>query len=109
MGTLTTAGVATLEGHNRFALRRRERRRRRLRRPVHPVQAEQQPSAAASTPVVRTQCAREPHDRPHVQDAVDDEDAQALRAEGYDPDDPAVAAAIDIVRWELSLLLGFQR
>jgi hypothetical protein len=27
---------------------------------------------------------------PHVQDGVDDEDAQALRAEGFDPDDPAV-------------------
>jgi hypothetical protein len=40
---------------------------------------------------------------------VDDEGAQALRAEGLDPDDPAVVAAIDMVRWELSLLLGFQR
>jgi hypothetical protein len=29
---------------------------------------------------------------------MDDEDAQALRAEGLDPDDPAVIAAIDIVR-----------
>jgi hypothetical protein len=29
---------------------------------------------------------------------------QALRwAEGLDPDDPAVIAAIDLVRWELSL------
>src|SRR6516225_3305143 len=28
--------------------------------------------------------------------------AQALRAEGLDPDDPAVVAAIDMVRWELS-------
>jgi hypothetical protein len=25
---------------------------------------------------------------------------------GFDPDDPAVVAAIDLVRWELSLLLG---
>jgi hypothetical protein len=25
-------------------------------------------------------------------------------AEGLDPDDPAVVAAIDVVRWELSLL-----
>jgi hypothetical protein len=40
---------------------------------------------------------------------VDDEEAQALRTEGFDPDDPAVVAAIDMVRWELSLLLGFQR
>jgi hypothetical protein len=47
------------------------------------------------------------HDRPHVQDGVDDEDAQALWAEGLDPDDPAVVAAIDPVRWELSLLPGF--
>jgi hypothetical protein len=31
------------------------------------------------------------------------EDAQALRDEGLDPDDPAVIAAIDLVRWELSL------
>ena len=29
--------------------------------------------------------------------------AQALRAEGLDPDHPAVMAAIDLVRWELSL------
>jgi hypothetical protein len=34
---------------------------------------------------------------------MDDEDAQALRAEGFDPDDPAVIAAIDLVYWELSL------
>jgi hypothetical protein len=34
---------------------------------------------------------------------MDDEDAQALRDEGLDPDDPAVIAAIDLVRWELSL------
>jgi hypothetical protein len=40
---------------------------------------------------------------------VDDEDAQALRAEGFDPENPAVVAEIDMVRWELSLLLGFQR
>jgi hypothetical protein len=29
---------------------------------------------------------------------------QALHAEGLDPDDPAVIAAIDLVRWELSLI-----
>ena len=40
----------------------------------------------------------------HVQHGMDDEDAQALRAEGLDPDDPAIVAAIDLVRWELSLL-----
>lgn len=28
----------------------------------------------------------------------------ALRDEGLDPDDPAAATAIDLVRWELSLL-----
>jgi hypothetical protein len=33
---------------------------------------------------------------------VDDEERQALRAEGLDPEDPAVIAAIDLVRWELS-------
>ena len=41
---------------------------------------------------------------PQVQHGVDDEDAQALRAEGYDPDHPAVVAAIDLVRWDISLL-----
>jgi hypothetical protein len=40
---------------------------------------------------------------------MDDEDAHALRAKGFDPDDPAVIAAIDLVRWELSLLLGLRR
>jgi len=39
-----------------------------------------------------------------VQSGVDDEEREALRAEGLDPDDPAVAGAIDRVRWELSLL-----
>jgi hypothetical protein len=34
---------------------------------------------------------------------VNAEEAQALRVEGLDPDDPAVIAAIDPVRWELSL------
>jgi hypothetical protein len=29
--------------------------------------------------------------------------AKPLRAEGLDPDDPAVIAAIDLVQWELSL------
>jgi hypothetical protein len=43
---------------------------------------------------------------PHVHDNMDAEEAQAVRAEGLDPDDPAVSAAIDLVRWELSLLLG---
>jgi hypothetical protein len=34
---------------------------------------------------------------------VDAEEAEAVRAEGLDPNDPAVIAAIDLVRWELSL------
>jgi hypothetical protein len=34
---------------------------------------------------------------------VDDDERQAPQAEGLDPDDPAVLAAIDLVRWELSL------
>jgi hypothetical protein len=36
---------------------------------------------------------------------ADDEEREALRAEGFDPDDPAVVAAIDMARWELSLYL----
>ena len=35
---------------------------------------------------------------------VDDEERQALQAEGLDPEDPAVVAALDLVRWELSLV-----
>jgi hypothetical protein len=35
---------------------------------------------------------------------VDDKERQALRDEGLNPDDPAVIAAIDLVRWELSLI-----
>jgi hypothetical protein len=38
-----------------------------------------------------------------VQHGVDDDKRQALQAEGLNPDDPAVIAAIDLVRWELSL------
>ena len=36
-------------------------------------------------------------------DNVDAEEAQAVLAEGLDPDDPAVIAARELVRWELSL------
>ena len=43
--------------------------------------------------------------RPHPTSAW----VQALRAEGLDPDDSAVMAAIGLVRWELSLLSGLQR
>jgi hypothetical protein len=35
---------------------------------------------------------------------MDDEEREATRAEGLDPDDPAVLTAIDFVRWELELL-----
>lgn len=35
---------------------------------------------------------------------MDDEEREAIRAEGLDPDDPAVAEAIDLVRWELEML-----
>jgi hypothetical protein len=34
------------------------------------------------------------------------ESVLGLRAEGLDPDDPEVAAAIELVRWELSLWTG---
>lgn len=40
---------------------------------------------------------------PNVEVGMDDDERRALRTEGLDPDDPAVAAAIDMVRWELSL------
>jgi hypothetical protein len=43
---------------------------------------------------------------PHVQQRVDDDERQAPLAEGLDPDDAAVVAAIDLVRWELSLWAG---
>jgi hypothetical protein len=33
-----------------------------------------------------------------VQHGVDDDERQALRADGLDPDDPAVIAAMDLVR-----------
>jgi hypothetical protein len=51
-----------------------------------------------------TETGRNRQATPHVQDGVDAEEAQAVQAEGLDPDDPAVIAAIDLVRWELSLL-----
>jgi hypothetical protein len=34
------------------------------------------------------------------------DEREAIRAEGLDPDDPAVRAALDLVRWELELLGG---
>ena len=35
---------------------------------------------------------------------MDEIERAAIRDEGYDPDDPGVVAALDIVRWELPLL-----
>lgn len=35
---------------------------------------------------------------------VDSEERRVLVADGLDPDDPSVIAAIDMVRWELSML-----
>jgi hypothetical protein len=35
---------------------------------------------------------------------MDEIERAAIRDEGYDPDDPAVVAAIDLVRWELRQL-----
>jgi hypothetical protein len=35
---------------------------------------------------------------------MDNDEREAIRAEGLDPDDPAVQAAIDLVHWELELL-----
>jgi hypothetical protein len=37
---------------------------------------------------------------------MDDDEREAIQAEGLNPDDPAVIAAIDLVRWELALLGG---
>jgi hypothetical protein len=39
-----------------------------------------------------------------VQAGMDDIEREAIRAEGYDPDDPAVDAALDRVRAERSSL-----
>jgi hypothetical protein len=38
-----------------------------------------------------------------VQPGVDDIERAAIRAEGLDPDDPAVGEALDLVRLELAL------
>jgi len=35
---------------------------------------------------------------------MDDDEREAIRSEGLDPDGPAVVVAIDLVRWELELL-----
>jgi hypothetical protein len=39
---------------------------------------------------------------------MDDEEREVIRAEGLDPDEPAVLAALDLVRWELQLSAGGQ-
>jgi hypothetical protein len=35
---------------------------------------------------------------------MDDAEREAIRGEGFDPDDPVVRAAVDLVRWELELI-----
>jgi hypothetical protein len=35
---------------------------------------------------------------------MDDDEREAIRAEGLDADDPAVRASTDLVRWEPELL-----
>ncbi|GAB4710590.1 hypothetical protein MOKP122_48190 [Mycobacterium avium subsp. hominissuis] len=35
---------------------------------------------------------------------MDENERKAIRAEGLDPDDPAVRSALELVRWELELL-----
>jgi hypothetical protein len=35
---------------------------------------------------------------------MDDDEREVSRAEGLDPEEPAVRAALDLVRWELELL-----
>ncbi|QZH61410.1 hypothetical protein K1X22_06610 [Mycolicibacterium farcinogenes] len=37
---------------------------------------------------------------------MDDDERRALIAEGLDPDDPAVTEAVNMVRWELSLVFS---
>ena len=50
-------------------------------------------------------CPRRPHGNQRVvfrvQAGMDEIERAAIRDEGYDPDDPGVVAALDIVRWEL--------
>jgi hypothetical protein len=49
--------------------------------------------------------ARKRNDRPHVQRWSGRRRTQSPQAEEVNPDDPAVIAAIDLVRWELSRAL----
>jgi hypothetical protein len=48
----------------------------------------------------------EPCRRARRPTGMDDDERQALRAEGLEPADPAVVAALDLVRWERSLTGG---
>jgi hypothetical protein len=41
---------------------------------------------------------------PASKPTMDNIEREAIRAEGLDPDDQAVVTAIDLVRWELSML-----
>ncbi|WP_156765624.1 hypothetical protein [Mycobacterium sp. 1245499.0] len=34
---------------------------------------------------------------------MDDEEREAIRGEGFDPDDPVLQMALHLVRWELEL------
>ena len=45
----------------------------------------------------------EPATLPDIHE-MDEIEREAIRDEGYDPDDPAVVKATDFVRWELSIL-----
>ena len=40
----------------------------------------------------------------NVPPRMDSDEREAIRAEGHYPDDAAVVAALDLVRWELELL-----
>ena len=37
---------------------------------------------------------------------MDDDEREAIRADGLDPDDPTARTALDLVRWELELLVS---
>ncbi len=57
----------------------------------------------ASNPA-RNDDERDWHDGAAVLRGHDSVEAEAVQAEGHDPDDPALRAALDLVRWELDLL-----
>jgi hypothetical protein len=39
---------------------------------------------------------------------MDDDEREAIPSEGLNPDDPAVVAALDLVRWELSCFAPYR-